>query len=234
MIHRLHEVWDSFLHLFFPHVCAGCGSDALGSEETICIHCLYHLPKTDFDLIADNPVEKIFWGRIPLVSACSIYYFSKDSLLQSLLHQLKYRAHHSLGPCLGKEMGKLLARSDRFLPVDGILPVPLHPSREKQRGYNQAGLLAEGIGHATNTPLFTDMLHRTTATSTQTKKNRLQRWENIQDKFICSNNATVRGKHLLLVDDVITTGATLESCGQCLLAAGAASIRIATLAYASN
>ena len=234
MMDGLHEVWDSFLHLFFPHVCAGCGTDALGSEETICIRCLHHLPKTEFDLISGNPVEKIFWGRVPLVSACSIYYFSKDSLIQSLLHQLKYRAHRSLGPFLGEEMGKLLVRSGRFFPVDGIVPVPLHPSKEKQRGYNQAGLLAEGISRATNTPFSIDLLRRTFATSTQTRKNRMQRWENVQDKFICSDSASVKGKHLLLVDDVVTTGATLESCGQSLLAAGAASIRIATLAYASQ
>lgn len=233
MTPRWKQLYDSTLHLFFPHVCAGCGTDGLEGSETLCLRCTFSLPRTGFETYANNPVDKIFWGRLLTKAACSIYYFNKETRLQDLLHQLKYQGNRALGLTLGKNMGKWLIRSDLYNTIDGMVPVPLHAKREKQRGYNQAALLAEGMASVWKVPVYNDVLIRSAATDSQTKKSRVQRWQNMQHRFSCPRPEKIKGRHLLLIDDVITTGATLESCGQCLLNGGAASLRIATLAYAS-
>jgi ComF family protein len=232
MIETLKYVLESTLRLFYPHLCAGCNTDALDRHRPLCIQCDSQLPLTGFESHSSNPVEKLFWGRLPVVSACSTYHFSKGTLMQTLLHAIKYGGHQQLARHLGTEMGKVLTHSGLLVSVDGIVPVPLHSAREKQRGYNQSALLAAGIEQITGIKSLPFALCRNAATDTQTKKSRLQRWQNVQYKFECRRKEMIQGKQLLLIDDVITTGATLDACGQCLLDAGAASIRIATLAYA--
>ena len=198
------------------------------------MQCITQLPETSFHLHANNPVEKIFWGRLPVVNATAQYYFTKESLMQRLMHQLKYKGNKELGKQLGRFMGLALEQTNRFSDIEALIPLPLFPAKEKRRGYNQAAILCEGISEIMNIQILNDVVRRVQATESQTKKGRMERWENIQGKFELVQPATIRDKHVLLVDDVITTGATLEACGHELLKAIHARVSIATLCFASR
>ncbi len=228
------EIKDSFLHLVFPHVCDGCGSDIINEESCLCFRCLAALPETNFHLHSGNPVEKIFWGRIPLVSATAQYYFTKESLMQHLMHLLKYKGNKELGFQLGRLMGIALKETNRFNTIEALIPLPLFPSKEKKRGYNQATVLCEGIAEIFPLPVLKNVVTRPQHTETQTKKGRIDRWKNIEGKFELMNPALIKNKHVLLVDDVVTTGATLEACGQELLSSDNTRLSIATLCIASR
>ncbi|GAC1427536.1 MAG: ComF family protein [Chitinophagaceae bacterium] len=225
------SIINDFSHLFFPHVCAGCGTDNVSRRAPLCIHCINQLPLTNFHLYADNPVEKYFWGRIPVAAAASLCHFTDGSLLQHLLHLLKYKNNKDIGHFLGRMMGNSLAAAERFRNIDALVPLPLFASRQKKRGYNQSAILCSGIASILKLPVINDAVIRLTATATQTHKNRMERWINMEGKFQLNQPAGVTGKHVLLVDDVITTGATLEACGQEILKAAGVKISIATLAY---
>jgi ComF family protein len=189
------------------------------------------LPRTRFELYPANPVEKIFWGRLPLDAATAQFYFTKESLIQDLMHQFKYRNNKELGLQLGRMMGNGLARSGRF-PVNALVPLPLFPSREKRRGYNQATVLCEGISDVLQVPVLTKAVLRPQPTETQTRKTRIERWSNMEGKFTLADPAQLTGKNILLVDDVVTTGATLEACGTEMFKAGNIRLNIATLCFA--
>ena len=225
---------ESVLHLLFPHVCPGCGSDLLNLKNPLCLRCTQALPETGYERFPDNPVEKLFRGRLPVTRASSAFYFTKQSLMQQVMHEMKYRANRDLGLFLGRLMGDRLRRSARFSDIDGLVPLPLHADRELKRGFNQAALLCEGISAVTGIPVFDRVIIRTEATDTQTRKGRIERWKNISGKFELIDRSGVRGTHLLLVDDVVTTGATLESCGTALLQVDALELSIATLCYSSG
>lgn len=195
--------------------------------------CLEAMPETGFELCPGNPVEKTFWGRIQLQAATAQFYFTKESLMQHLMHQLKYKGNKDLGWQLGCIMGYQLKKSTRFA-VDALVPLPLFPGKEKKRGYNQATILCEGIAEIMRIPVLKDVIIRPEHTETQTKKGRVERWKNIEGKFILKNTEAICSKHLLLVDDVVTTGATLESCGAELLKAEGVTLSIATLCVASR
>jgi ComF family protein len=227
------EISESFLHLLFPHVCSGCGSDLISRHSLLCMRCLHNIPHTGFEAHLTNPVEKRFYGRLPLVGASAQYYYTKDSLMQRLVQQVKYKGNRELGLQLGMLMGGLLRQSDRF-NVDAMIPLPLFPARERKRGYNQSMLLCEGIADHIPVPIITDTLLRPHHTETQTKKGRIERWKNIDGKFILTKQEPVAGKHILLVDDVITTGATLEACGSALLVSPDVRLSIACLCYSSR
>jgi ComF family protein len=224
----------SLTNLLFPKLCTGCGNDLFGGEEVLCLPCIDRLPLTNFHLHSNNPVERIFWGRLPLVSACSYLYFTKDSLIQHLLHAFKYRGVKEIGLFFGRCMGRSFLQSNRFNHIDALIPLPLHPKKERKRGYNQATVLCEGIAEILKVPVLNNTILRPHATQTQTHKNRMHRWENIEGKFSLSDPASVSNKHILLIDDVVTTGATLESCGQELLTTDGLRLSIATLAYTSK
>ena len=170
---------DDLLNLFFPNLCRACGIKLIGEEETICFDCLYHLPKTNYHHFADNPVEQTFWGRINIEAGTSFCFFEKGTTIQHLLHQLKYKGEKEIGLELGKHLGAQLAGSGRFQSVDVIIPVPLHPGKEKKRGYNQSEWIAKGISQTFQRPLKTNILIRKTDTSTHTRKSRFERWENV-------------------------------------------------------
>jgi len=227
------EIRESFFHLLFPHVCSGCGSDILSEESVLCMHCVADLPVTDFEKHPDNPVEKIFHGRLRLRDAAAQYYFTKESLMQKLMHQFKYRGNKDLGLQLGRMMGNSLKQSGRF-DVDALIPLPLFPAKEKKRGYNQAAVLCEGMKEAMNIPVLYNVITRPQHTETQTKKGRIERWKNIEGKFELVKHDLVNNKHLLLVDDVVTTGATIEACGGELLKAENVKLSAATLCVASR
>lgn len=230
----LENIKESVLHLLFPHVCEGCGTDVIAQDHFLCLQCHAELPRTEFHLYPNNPVEKLFWGRLPVSGATAQYYFSKGSRMQHLMHQLKYKGNKEMGLYLGRLMGHALAETNRFRSIDALVPLPLHPSKEKKRGYNQATVLCQGIAEVLDKPILKDTVIRTTHTESQTKKNRVQRWANMEGRFELAKPEAVQGKHILLVDDVITTGATLEACGTELLEADGVQLSIATLCFSGR
>ena len=230
----MNDIKEAVLHLTFPHVCEGCGTDVLAIDHFLCLRCLSSLPQTKFHLHANNPIEKIFWGRVPLVNATAQYYFTKESLMQRLMHAFKYKSNKELGLYLGKLMGQSLLESDRFHNIDVIIPLPLFPKKERQRGYNQAAILGAGIGEILKKPVLKNVVVRNQATETQTKKNRVERWQNMEGRFELINEKAIEGKHVLLVDDVVTTGATLEACSKEILLATDVRLSIATLCFSSG
>lgn len=227
----LKEIKDSLLHLAFPHVCEGCGTDNLQPEHLLCLRCMASLPSTNFHLHGNNPIEKIFWGRIPVTHATAQYYFTKESMMQHLMHQFKYKTNKDVGLFLGKLMGWAMKESDRFSHVNALIPLPLHKSKEHKRGYNQAAVLCEGISSVLDKPVLKEVVIRPEQTETQTKKGRVQRWQNMEGKFEIANSSAIENKHVLLVDDVVTTGATLEACDQELLKTKNVQLSIATLCF---
>jgi ComF family protein len=218
--------------LFFPRLCVVCGDKLIEQEHWICLHCLHHIPRTNFHLDRENRVAQLFYGRVQIEYATSFFYFSKGSQYQSLLHNLKYKGMKELGAEIGKHFGIDLMQSEDFSTIDVICPVPLHPSKEKKRGYNQSWWIALGISGQMGKELSANNLKRVTATETQTRKSRFERWQNVEGIFELSNPEAFSGKHILLVDDVVTTGSTLEACAQTILSQTNAKVSIATLATA--
>jgi ComF family protein len=225
------EIKESLLHLLFPNVCAGCGNDRIRGNSLLCPRCMYSMPQTNFEQYTGNPVEKKFWGRLQLVSGTARYYFTRESLMQQLMHEFKYRGNTDLGLQLGKFMGAGLLQSGRFI-VDALVPLPLFASKEKRRGFNQATILCDGIAGMLKVPVLTGIISRSAYTDTQTKKGRIDRWLNLEGKFVINDPSIITGKHVLLIDDVVTTGATLEACGSELLNVPGVQLSIATLCYA--
>lgn len=228
------KIFANTLHLFYPHVCIGCGSDLIRDDNLLCIKCISNLPHTNFAMHANNPIEKIFWGRLPLVAAHSEFYFTKDSLIQHLIHLLKYEGNKEIGRFLGELMGKSLQNTNRFTNIDFLIPLPLFPEKERKRGYNQAAVIAEGMSTTMRIPVLNNVVVRQKFTETQTKKHRTERWENVAESFIVHNTDQLKGKNLLLVDDVVTTGATFEACGNALLKIENVHLSIASLTHASK
>ncbi len=220
----------NFFTLVYPHTCCACGKVLVADEEHICMYCRLLLPKTRFHRHRENQLTKIFWGRQPIETGTSLYYFQKGGKVQRLIHQFKYRGNTSLGFYLGGMLGRDIATSPIYKGLNYILPVPLHPKKERLRGFNQSEVIARGIASSISIPCSKKLLIRNQETSTQTRKNRFHRWQNVSDVFETPNPAELEGKSILLVDDVITTGSTLEACTQKLLTIKGVKVWIATLA----
>ena len=217
--------------IFFPEVCLGC-NEHLGSHESIiCLTCRHDLPLTNFSFEEHNLIEKSFYGRIPLENATSLFYFFKKSNVQRLIHELKYNNQQQVGTFIGDWLGEQLVDSERFKTIDCIVPVPLHPKKFKKRGYNQVTTFGESLAKKLAIPYCSTILVRVSSTKTQTKKLRFERWKNVQELFHLNNNAALENKHILLIDDVITTGATLEACYEALSHTKNLKISIACMAY---
>ncbi len=231
MISSLQKIHSAIQHLLYPHFCCGCGVDFISTKEFLCAKCNSQLPLTQFSHIPFNPIEKILIGRLPFVAAGSMYYFTKSSLLQHLLVQLKYNNNKEVGYFFGRQLGQLLKTSNRFNSIDCIVSLPLHPKKEYQRGYNQADLIADGISSIWPKKVLKKNISRLIFTKTQTQESRISRWENMEGVFEVRNPDSLRGKHVLLIDDVITTGASLEACGLAILAVPGTQLSIATVAY---
>ncbi len=223
---------ESLLSLFYPRLCLACGQNLPSKASSICLSCNHQLPKTDFHLQADNPFTERFWGRIPLHAGAACYHFSKSGRTQQLLHHLKYGGKREVGVEIGKIYGADLLQSPLFRTVAHIVPVPLHPRRKRQRGYNQAAAFAQGLSQAMKLP-WSEALIRTQHTSSQTSKTRMERFANVSQVFALRDESAVQGKLVLLVDDVMTTGATLEACAHCLLQAEGTSVAMCTIAIAN-
>jgi len=203
----------------------------LDDENFLCLQCINELPHTNFAMHKNNPVEKLFWGRIALASAMSEFYFSKGSMIQNMIHEFKYRGNKKAGHYFGNLMGKSLLNSNRF-NIDVIVPLPLFERKENIRGFNQAEILCNGIAEILNKPVIRKNVIRKVATETQTKKHRLERWKNVEGIFYIADPEQLQGKHILLVDDVITTGATIDACGSEILKIKDVTLSIASFAIA--
>jgi ComF family protein len=224
------RMWSDFLSLIFPRLCEACGRSLYKEEACICLYCTHHLPRTGFHLEEDNPVARIFWGRVPLHAAASCFNYHKGGKVQRLVHALKYKGRREVGQALGKLYGVELAQASQFKTAEIIIPVPLHPSRLRSRGYNQSEEFGAGLGESMSIVMEPDLLYRKWSSSTQTKKGRYHRWKNVDGLFQVSDPARLENKHILLIDDVVTTGATLEACAQALLEVPGTRISVAAIA----
>lgn len=229
----LKYIREGMLHLLFPRLCEGCRKPLLYEERMLCLSCMQHLPRTGYHHLTSNDTTLRIAGRFRFRHATSLAYFTKDGLLQHLLHRLKYRNRQSNGTHLGELLGYELKQQEWAGELQAVIPVPLHPRKEAARGYNQSLLIAEGIAAVLGIPCMRDVLLRTRATESQTHKNRQERIDNVSGAFRVVRRDRISGKHLLLVDDVLTTGATLESCASALLAQGC-DVSIATIGIAAD
>ena len=228
----LKSLFEDFLNLIYPITCVACGNTLFRHEEVICSHCLIHLPKTFYHDDSENPLFQLFWGKIPIEMISSFYFFNKGNKVQNLIHLLKYKNRPDIGVYIGKRYGRFLLKNPILSQVDMIIPVPLHSSKMKIRGYNQAEMFAQGLAMSMKIPVDITSFIRNTATETQTRKTKLERWENVKNKFITKNQENIMNKHILLVDDVITTGSTLEACAEILLQTPGVKISMASIAVA--
>ena len=200
----------------------------------LCLKCQKKLPRTNFHLDPINPVIKQFWGKVPVKAATAFYHFTKGSKVQHLIHQLKYKQHPEVGIKIGKLMGNDLLQSKWFTDLDIVIPVPLHRDKERTRGYNQAAVFATGLALTLGITSSQENLHRTKFTSTQTKKHRFERFENVHQVFMIADKVQFKNKNVLLVDDVITTGSTLTACAETILEIPGTSVSIAAIAMSGH
>ena len=222
---------NDFFNLFFPDLCIVCNSHLVNQEALICTKCLYNLPKTNYHKEIDNPVSQLFWGRTKVEYATGFFTFSKGSKYQGMMHKFKYHGNKEIGYVLGKSFGNQL-RNSVFNQIDVIIPVPLHKSKLKKRGFNQSEWIAKGLSETLQKPLDVKSVIRSIATETQTRKSRFERWKNVENIFKIANENALKGNHVLLVDDVVTTGSTLEACVNAILEIENTKVSIATLAVA--
>ncbi len=225
------SIFHSLLHLFFPKTCCGCGTVLLSENILFCIYCQASMPVTCFEFFPTNPIEKIFWGRVVVEAASAHLYFTTGSSVQRSLHLLKYKGKKEIGIYFGKCMSTALIHSRRFSECEMIIPLPLFAEREKKRGFNQATLIATGLSLQLKIPVVEDVVVRVKRTDTQTHKSRIQRWKNMESTFEIREPLKIMGRHVLLVDDVVTTGASLEACARVLQNIPGVKISIACLAH---
>ncbi|HMR55739.1 MAG TPA: phosphoribosyltransferase family protein [Cyclobacteriaceae bacterium] len=221
-----------FVSLVYPNYCMGCSNTLYRGEEILCTYCISNLPRTNYIYNYQNPVMLRLQGRLRLKYGLAFLKFRKHGLVQRLLHQLKYNNHPEVGEVLGRVFGKEMFENGYANEFDVIIPVPLHASRRRARGYNQSAWIAKGLGVSLEIPWDESISTRKVSTKTQTRKTKTQRWHNVEHVFDIKNEDRIRDKRILLVDDVMTTGATLEACGTCLLQAGCKELSVVCLAEA--
>jgi ComF family protein len=228
----LHRWFTDLLDLFYPDLCIICNESLLQGEKIICLSCLHEIPRTNFHTETDNTVEKRFWGKVPVYRGTSFFYFQKGSPFQKLLHELKYKGNKEIGEIIARYAAAALLETPEFCTFDLIIPVPLHPRKFAKRGYNQSEWIARGLASVLDKPIDTLHLQRIRENTTQTKKSVFDRYKNTEGIFKLTDTEIFNGKHVLLVDDVLTTGSTLEACMQALLVTENITISIFTLAIA--
>ena len=225
---------QSLVRLFFPHECIVCHAPLHDDEHCLCTACHAGLPRTNYHLRKENRVERLFWGKIPLERATSFFFYKKGSDYHRILYRLKYRGEKQVGFYMGRYMAAELLPAGFFRDMEVILPVPLHARREKERGYNQSEWIAKGIASLTGLPVAHRAMMRRVYTETQTHQTLLERWENVEGIFELCEPERLQGKHVLLVDDVLTTGSTLTACATPLTALKGVRLSILTLAVAAE
>jgi ComF family protein len=225
---------NDFLSLIYPRYCEACEALLFKHERVICNKCALGLPKSNFHLNNKNPIVMALGGRVPLQGATSLFVFEKDGKVQNLLHALKYENQQIIGELMGQTFYSDLKNSGFFEGIDHVVPIPLHKKKQKVRGYNQSECFAKGISEKSGIPLNVKSFVREVETSTQTKKGKAERWENVKDAFALIDGEIFKNKHILLVDDVITTGATIEGAWQALKDVEGIKISVASIAYAEK
>lgn len=228
------QLWEGFISLFYPHLCLACVEEQPPTGEIICLQCQYQLPKTNYHLERENPFTERFWGRIPLQSGAALYHFLKGGRTQQLLHQLKYGGKQEIGRIVGEWYGHELQKISWFQAIDVIVPVPLHPTKKRIRGYNQTDSFAEALSRILGKSWLPNGLRRVVHTQSQTTKSRIERFQNVIQAFEVNQPEILTGKHVLLVDDVLTTGATLEACATKILALPSTKVSMVTIAMTNN
>jgi len=229
----LENLLGGFVSLFYPQLCLSCGKNITPDRDAICISCQVKLPKTGFHLEKENSFTDRFWGRVNIESGASFYHFAKGGRVQHLIHNLKYKGRYEVGVKLGNLYGKALKKSPLYRNIDVIIPVPLHPKKELKRGYNQSDMFAKGLSETMEVEWKKNILISTKMSETQTKKSRLERLENVKDVFKINDVDFLKDKHVLIVDDVLTTGATLEACTMKILEIPGTKVSLATIAFAN-
>ena len=224
---------NDFLALIYPRNCVACSNSLYKHEEQICNYCYLNLPKTNFHKGHRNPVASLFYGRVNLEFASAFYLFQKKGSIQKVLHAIKYKNNKDLAVLVGQWYAEDLKEHELIKQVEAVIPVPLHVKKLQQRGYNQSEEFANGLAKGFDASVNTTVLKRKEFTSTQTKKSKYERWENVEDKFDLNNPDELKHKHVILVDDVITTGATIEACCQTLQQIEGIKISVLCIAYAS-
>lgn len=227
----VHTAWHNLLGLFYPHLCPACRTSQPPHGELLCAHCLFHLPRTNYHLQVQNPFTERFWGRLPIETGAALFHFTKGSKTQQLIHQLKYKGRKDIGLRLGESYGHYLREIGHWR-VEVIVPVPLHPKKLWTRGYNQSAAIGEGLAKSMKIPHLPDGLTRVTHSETQTRKSRMERLGNVMNNFAVGQPEALTGRHILLVDDVMTTGATMEACGLKILELENTRLSLLTLAVA--
>jgi len=224
-------MFSNLVDLFYPRICGGCDAHLRKDEQNLCLLCVHELPRTFFWDYKINPIEQLFWGKLNVNAACAFLHFEKEGPVQQLMHRFKYQGKTGIGSELGRMFATQLKESSWFLDVDMVVPIPLHPKKEQLRGYNQSRFIADGMADVFGVSALAHALQRTVASDTQTNKTRFERAENVEQVFATAPNRFFN-KTVLLVDDVVTTGSTLEAAGKLILNNGAQRLYIATLACA--
>jgi ComF family protein len=230
-MHFLQQYLDAFVHLWYPHICLQCGTDQLEKQDVLCKHCIDTLPYTEFENEWNNPIHKIFWGRVSFYYANALLFFTKDSIVQLLITELKYQQNKKAGWMLGRWMGYYMMNQMTADPIDILIPIPISPSKKHQRKYNQAQLICEGIQSITQLPILKDLLIKPYESASQTQKDRIRRMDAIGQSFLVEQADKIKNKHILLVDDVLTTGATMEAACIALSNAEWKNISVFTATY---
>lgn len=228
----LKDVLEDFISLLFPNSCIACQGDLHRNEGLICTYCRHSLPLTNYHQFEDNPLAQRFWGRVSVTHAFAYLKYIKHGKVQRIIHALKYQGLEEIGELMGRWYGTELKKANFHQQFDLILPVPLHKARQKQRGYNQSDSFAKGLSQALAIPWSSSVLKRVKANNTQTNKSRYHRWLNVKDLFVVATVEEVQAKRILVVDDVITTGATIEACLHSLIEAGCASVSVGAIGSA--
>ena len=223
----------NLIDLFFPPVCAGCNEFLPSSENVICINCRHNMPLTKHHLNPGNEAANKFYGKLPIEFVATMCYFYKKGIVQEMIHKLKYKGHEEIGTAIGHWYAEDLKNVFAIQSADEIIPVPLHRKRLRQRGYNQVTTFATALSEGLGIPLNDKLLVRNVYSKTQTKKNRFGRSQNSQAVFGVNFSEQDQNKHFLIVDDVLTTGATLESCGRALLKIPGTKLSIACIGFSN-
>ncbi|MDD3079863.1 MAG: phosphoribosyltransferase family protein [Paludibacter sp.] len=226
------SILSDFIGLFYPDVCIICGNTLNSSEQHLCLECLNRMPRTGYHKIKNNLLEKRFWGKADIFRGTALFHFQKGSPFQKMLHELKYKGNQELGEYLGRLAAVEIITVPDFQNIDFIVPIPLHPNKYAKRGYNQSECIAKGISAILNKPVESTNLIRVVETATQTRKNVFERYENVSEIFKINEIKLFQNKHLLVVDDVLTTGSTIESAVSTLKKCEQVKISVLTLAIA--
>ncbi len=225
---------NDFMSLIYPRHCEACGNTLYRHEQFICSYCIINLPRSNYHLLPDNEISLLLRGRVPADMATSYFLYEKKGRVQSLLHAIKYHNQKELAAHLGRFYARELRQQGAMENIETIVPIPLHPKKLKARGYNQSEWFARGVAEELDKELNTTDLFRAVETSTQTRKKKYERWENVGGIFGLRPAHRLEGKHVLLVDDVITTGATIEAAWLALQQAPGLKIAVASIAFASK